>query len=180
MDLFLLSYFRPKDEVGYYGLAQKIILTIIATVISITQVISPAFSKIKFKRDFFSHVKSGVLYMLLPTALFLLLAITPNWIFFLVFTKKFVQTATITRALAIPFVLYPIMSLAHLFLLYTVKKPIHILTTNVVLFTTISFGCYLFIPRYGITAAVYSIGIAFLLSGGLLITLAGYEYRKMK
>lgn len=180
MDLFLLSYFRPKDEVGFYGLAQKIILTIIATVISITQVISPAFSKIQFKKDFFVHVKSAAFYMLLPTVLFLVLAVTPNWIFFLVFTEKFVKTADITRALAIPFILYPLMSLGHLFLLYTVKKPSHILVTNVVLFLTISLGCYFFIPRYGVQAAIYSIAAAFFLSGGLLTILALYEYRKMK
>ncbi|MBI4973194.1 oligosaccharide flippase family protein [Candidatus Roizmanbacteria bacterium] len=180
MDLFLLSYFRPKDEVGFYGLAQKIILTIIATVISITQVISPAFSKIQFKKDFFVHVKSAALYMLLPTILFIVLAVTPNWIFFLVFTEKFVKTADITRALAIPFILYPLMSLGHLFLLYTVKKPSHILVTNVVLFLTITLGCYFFIPLYGVQAAIYSIAAAFLLSGGLLTILALYEFRKMK
>jgi len=180
MDLFLLSYFRPKDEVGFYGLAQKIILTIIATVISITQVISPAFSKIQFKKDFFVHVKSAVLYMLLPTVLFIILAVTPNWIFFLVFTEKFVKTADITRALAIPFILYPLMSLGHLFLLYTVKKPAYILVTNVVLFLIISLGCYFFIPRYGVYAAVYSIAAAFFLSGGLLTILAVYEYKRMK
>ena len=180
MDLFLLSYFQMKPEVGFYGLAQKVILTIIATVVSITQVISPAFSNIKFKKDFFSHVKSGVLYMLLPTGLFLLLAITPNWVFFLVFTEKFVKTAAITRALSLPFILYPIMSLGHLFLLYTVKKPGHILMTNIVLFITISLGCFFFIPIYGVYAAVYSIAAAFLLSGGLLTFLAVYEYRKMQ
>jgi len=45
MDLFLLSYFLSKSpEVGYYGLAQKIILTVIASITSITQVLSPKFS----------------------------------------------------------------------------------------------------------------------------------------
>lgn len=180
MDLFLLSFFQRKEEVGYYGLAQKVILTIIATVISITQVISPAFSKVQFKKDFFSHVKSGIMYMLLPTVLFLVLAVTPNQVFYLVFTEKFVKTAAITRALALPFILYPIMSLGHLFLLYTVKKPGHILITNIVLFITISLGCFFFIPKYGVYAAVYSIAAAFLLSGGLLTALAAYEYRKMK
>lgn len=180
MDLFLLSYFRPKEEVGYYGLAQKVILTIIATVISITQVISPAFSSITSKKDFFSHIKSGVMYMLIPTVLFILLAFTPNWVFFMVFTEKFVETAAITRWLAIPFIVYPTISLAHLFLLYTVKKPIHILTTNIVLFLSISLGCYFYIPRFGVYAAIYSIAAAFLLSGITLVGLAAYEYKKMR
>ena len=118
--------------------------------------------------------------MLLPTVLFIILAVTPNWIFFLVFTEKFVKTADITRALAIPFILYPLMSLGHLFLLYTVKKPAYILVTNVVLFLIISLGCYFFIPRYGVYAAVYSIAAAFFLSGGLLTILAVYEYKRMK
>ncbi|MFA5136529.1 MAG: oligosaccharide flippase family protein [Patescibacteria group bacterium] len=180
MDLFLLSFFRPKDEVGYYGLAQKIILTIIATVVSITQVISPQFSTIESKKDFFSHIKSGVMYMLLPTFLFIALSITPNWIFFIVFTEKFVRTASIARTLAIPFIAYPIMSLAHLFLLYTVKRPIHILISNIILFLTITLGCYFFIPSLGINAAIYSIATSFLLSGGTLAVLAGYEYKRMK
>jgi len=180
MDLFLLSYFRPKDEVGYYGLAQKVILTIIATVISITQVISPAFSSITSKKDFFSHIKSGVLYMLIPTVLFIVLAFTPNWVFFMVFTEKFVKTAEITRLLALPFIIYPAISLAHLFLLYTVKKPGHILITNIVLFLTISLGCYFYIPRFGVYAAIYSIAAAFVLSGITLVGLAGYEYKKME
>jgi O-antigen/teichoic acid export membrane protein len=180
MDLFLLSYFRPKDEVGYYGLAQKIILTIIATVISITQVISPQFSKITNKKDFFPHIKSGLLYMLIPTALFIVLAFTPNWVFFLVFTDKFIDTATITRSLAVPFIVYPVISFAHLFLLYTVKKPHYILMSNVVLFIVITGGCSLFIPAYGIRAAIYSIAAAFLLSGILLTFLSFREYERME
>ena len=73
MDLFLLSYFRPKSEVGYYGLSQKIILTIIATVVSVTQVISPGFSKITNKKEATHQLKHGFLYLLIPTALFFLL-----------------------------------------------------------------------------------------------------------
>lgn len=180
MDLFLLSYFRPKDEVGYYGLAQKVILTIIATVVSITQVISPLFSKPTTKKDFFSHIKSAALYMSLPIVLFLILAVTPDWVFFLVFTEKFVNTASITRSLAVPFVVYPLISLSHLFLLYTVKKPVAILISNIVLFVVITGGCFFFIPAYGITAAIYSISAGFLLSGGLLAVLSIREYRRLK
>lgn len=179
MDLFLLSYFRPKDEVGYYGLAQKIILTIISAIISITQVISPHFSRIKHKKDFFSHIKSGVFYMLIPTVLFIVLAFTPNFVFFLVFTKKFVNTAPITRMLAIPYIVYPFVSLVQLFLLYTVKKPQIILVSNIVMFLTITLGCWFFIPVYGIPAAIYSIGASFVLSGVILGVLSWREYRKM-
>lgn len=180
MDLFLLSYFRPKNEVGYYGLAQKIILTIIATVVSITQVISPQFSRITSRREFFKHIKSAVMYMMIPTALFILLAVTPDFLFVLVFTKKFLPTAAIARSMAIPYFIYGFLSLAHLFLLYTVKKPSLILFTNIILFLSITVVCYVFIPVYGMKAAIYSLGAGYLLSCSFLAFFAVYEYRKMK
>jgi O-antigen/teichoic acid export membrane protein len=108
------------------------------------------------------------------------LAFTPNWVFFLVFTDKFIDTATITRSLAVPFIVYPVISFAHLFLLYTVKKPHYILMSNVVLFIVITGGCSLFIPAYGIQAAIYSIAAAFLLSGILLTFLSFREYERME
>lgn len=179
MDLFLLSYFRPKEEVGYYGLAQKIILTIITTIVSITQVISPAFAKIRTRKDLFIHAKSAILYMLIPTAIFLLLAVTPTWVFDLVFTKKFSHTADISRQLAIVYIPYSFISLFHLFLLYSVKKPAHILVGNLALFIIVSLGCYFFIPTYGISAAVISLAVAFVVASIILVVLSAKEYRLM-
>src|SRR3989338_5810067 len=91
MDLFLLSYFRSKSEVGYYGLSQKIILTIITTVISITQVLSPSFARITKKVEAVSQLKTGFMYLLLPAGLFLLLFFTPKQVYDLFFTENFVQ-----------------------------------------------------------------------------------------
>ena len=179
MDLFLISFFRPKAEVGYYGLAQKIILTIVTTVVSITQVISPSFAQIKTKMDVFKHAKSGALYMLIPTAIFVALACTPNWIFSLVFTHSFGQTAEIARLLGLAYLLYPLLSLFQLFLLYSAKKPIYNLIANAIVFVIVSGGCYLFIPRYGTSAAVVSIFVAFSLSTVLLFYFSLSEYRKL-
>src|SRR3989339_1377970 len=124
MDLFLLSFFFSKSpEVGYYGLAQKIILTIIASLVSITQVLSPNFSRIKTKLEIFKELRHGLLYLLIPAALFVVLFFTPGWVFNLFFTENFSQTASITRALSLPFIIYVFMNLPMLFLLYTVKKP---------------------------------------------------------
>lgn len=179
MDLFLLSYFLLKAEVGYYGLSQKIILAIMTTVVSITQVLSPSFSKIKTKKEVFRQFRSGVMYMLLPTALFLILSVLPNQIFYLFFTQKFAKTAIITHWLALAYILLPFTSLLGLFLLYTVKRPIYILYANVVFFLAITIISYLLIPIYGVYGPIYSIFAAFLFNLIIYIISARKEYRHL-
>ena len=179
MDLFLLSYFLLKAEVGYYGLSQKIILTIMTTVVSITQVLSPSFSKIKTKKEVFHQFRSGIMYMLLPTALFLILSVLPNQIFYLFFTQKFAKTATITHWLALAYILLPFTSLLGLFLLYTVKRPIYILYANVVFFLAITIISYLLIPIYGVYGPIYSIVAAFVFNLLIYIISARKEYHRL-
>jgi len=178
MDLFLLSYFLSKD-LGDYGAAQKIILTIITTIISITQVISPAFAKIRSKKDLFANIKPALLYMLIPTAIFIMLYLTPDSIFELFFTNKFYHTATISRQLALVYLPYSYISLLHLFLLYSVKKPVDILIGNIAIFIVVSIGCYLFIPHFGTSAAIWSIGLAFAIATCILAFLSIKEYKKL-
>ncbi len=179
MDLFLLSYFRAKSEVGFYGLAQKIILTIITTIISITQVLSPGFSKIKTKKETRHQLKTGFLYMLLPTFLFLLLFFIPDWVFELFFTDKFVQTAAITKALSLPFIIYTISSIPQLFILYTIKKPKYILIANILFFIILTVGCYYLIPLWGVYGPPYAISAALLVSTVILVLIAIPEYKKL-
>ncbi|MFH0772902.1 MAG: oligosaccharide flippase family protein [bacterium] len=178
MDLFLLSYFLSKD-LGDYGAAQKIILTIITTIVSITQVISPAFAKIRTKKDLFANIRPALLYMLIPTAIFLLLFMTPDWVFELFFTNKFYHTASISRQLALVYMPYSFISIFHLFLLYSVKRPIDILIGNVVIFFVVSIGCYLLIPQYGSSAAVWSVGGAFAIASVILVFLSYRAYVRM-
>ncbi len=179
MDLFLLSYFRSKAEVGYYGLAQKIILTIITTVISITQVLSPSFSRITKKNEALSQFRTGFTYLLLPAGLFLLLFITPNQIFDLFFTSKFAETARITKVLSLPFILYALGSLPMLFLLYTVKKPEYILFSNIVFFLIISMGSYYLIPKYGVYGPVWAITGALFVAVVIQIAASLKEFKRM-
>lgn len=179
MDLFLMSYFRPQFEVGYYGLAQKIILTIIATIVSITQVISPTFAAVHTKKELRPHLRSGLMYMLIPTAIFIAVIFTPTFIFELILTKKFDHTAEIARLMALVYIPYSFMSLFHLFLLYTVKKPLYILYTNLVLFAVITGGCILSIPRFGAYGAIASLGVGFVGASILLILLAAKEYQRL-
>src|SRR3989339_1995844 len=108
MDLFLLSYFLSRSpEIGYYGLSQKIILTVMASIGSITQVLSPNFSNIKTREEIKHQFKVGIYYLLIPTGLFFLLFLTPNWVFYLFFTEKFAPTASITKALSLGDRIYP-------------------------------------------------------------------------
>jgi O-antigen/teichoic acid export membrane protein len=178
MDLFLLSYFLSAD-LGDYGAAQKIILTIITTIVSITQVISPAFAKIRTKKDLFINIKPALFYMLIPTAIFFMLFITPDWIFNLFFTNKFYNTPMISRRLAIVYLPYSFISLFHLFLLYSVKRPADILIGNITIFLVVSIGCYLYIPLYGSLAAVWSLGAAFTAASIILIFLSYRAFRLM-
>lgn len=181
MDLFLLSYFLiNKEEVGFYGLSQKIILTIITTVVSITQVLSPSFSKINKKSEVVTHLKTGFMYLLLPTGLFILLFLTPNQVFYLVFTKAYGQTAAITKTLSLPFILYSLGSLPTLFLLYTIKKPGYILFSNLVFFSVLTGGCYLLIPKMGVFGPPIAIAAAMVLAIIIQIFASIKEFRKMK
>jgi len=178
MDLFLLSFFLfMSPEVGYYGLAQKIILTVMASVASITQVLSPNFSKIKTKQEIMKEFRHGFLYLLIPAFLFIALYFTPNWVFYLFFTEKFAQTAAITKSLSLPFIIYTFLNLPFLFLLYTVKKPSVILFANVVFFLTITFGCLYAIPKYGVFGPPYVIALGFTaaLIIGLIFTIKKYR-----
>lgn len=178
MDLFLLSYFRSKAEVGYYGLSQKIILTIITTVISITQVLSPSFAKITKKVEAVSQLKTGFMYLLLPAGLFLLLFFTPKQVYDLFFTENFVQTASITKALSLPFILYVLGSLPMLFLLYTVKKPGYILVSNIIFFIILTLGCYILIPKYGVFGPPWAITVALIVAIAIQVYASIREFKK--
>ncbi len=179
MDLFLVSYFLSKETVGYYGLAQKIILTIITSVVSITQVLSPGFAQIKTQKGVFALLRSGFLYMLVPTAIFLLLAVTPDIVFDIILTNKFTQTAGISRLMGLVFIPFSFVSLFHLFLLYTAKKPLSILYANLVYFGVVTVGCYIFIPLYGVPAALTSIAVGLIAASIMLIFLSLKEYRRL-
>lgn len=180
MDLFLLSYFLSKTpEVGYYGLAQKIILTVIASIASITQVLSPKFSKITTKEEVRREFRTGIVYLLIPTAFFIALFFTPNVVFYIFFTEKFAQTAIITKTLTWPYIIYTFLNLPFLFLLYTVKKPTYILISNLVIFIIITVGCYYLIPTLRAVGPPYALSLAFFVGLIILSATSYFEYKKL-
>jgi len=179
MDLFLLSYFGLREEVGYYGLSQKIILTVIASVVSISQVLSPKFATIKSRRNAIQQIKIGLIYMLVPSGIFLLLFITPSSVFELVFTSKFKSTTEITHVLSIAFILNAFGTIPNLFLLYTAKKPIFILYSNITFFAIITVGSILLIPEKGMFGPPIAIFIAFAAAISIQIFAVSREWKKL-
>ncbi len=167
MDLFLLSFFVGivgKESIGFYGLAQKIVLTIITSIISITQVLSPGFASATSKTEAKQQLIKALKYLVFPAAILVVLFFTPQFVFRLAFTENFVETYSITRSLALPFILNAIGSAPMLFLLYTVKKPGYILISNILFFIIISIGSYYLIPTKGVFGPPIAIGLAFMVA----------------
>ena len=180
MDLFLLSFFFPGSaQIGHYGLAQKIILTVTMAIVSITQVLSPQFSYLKNQQEVRHQVKTGFYYLLMPTGIFILLFLTPDIIFKLFFTDKFIKTAAITRALSIPYLLSIFGNIPNLFLLYTIKRPVYILWTNIAFLIVVSVGCFLLIPVYGVMTPVYVLTLGFIVTTIITSAASFYEYKKL-
>jgi len=179
MDLFLISFFLSNAQVGYYGLSQKIILMLSATVISVTQVLSPIFSKINQKKEIFRQVKAGILYLLIPTFLYVLLAFFPKDWFIFIFTAKFSKAMRVIHLLAWGYVIYPLINLPLIFILYTIRKPVYILVANIFFFVIVTLGCYLLIPYYGILAPTYVLPVAFVVAGAVLTLASVYEYKRL-
>jgi O-antigen/teichoic acid export membrane protein len=180
MDLFLMSFFKMKELVGDYGLAQKIILTVIASIVSISQVLSPRFATLTTKQEVKKHFKKGVVYMLVPTGILLILMVMPDVIFTLIFTEKFTYMAGATRSLAFANILIAVGTIPMLFLLYTVRKPRSILYSNIVFFLIISFGSYYLIPTDGIYGPPKAIFLAFLITTAMQIYASWKEYSQLK
>lgn len=178
-DLFLLAFFRPKAEVGYYGLSQKIILTIITTAVSITQVLSPSFAKIKTKKEISHQVKTAFFYLLLPGGLLILTFVIPGQVFEFFFTQKFAGSTAITKLLALSHILYVIRIIPMLFILYTVKKPGFILIADILFFLTVAAGCLRLIPILGVFGPPIALAFGFLLEFIILIIASIFEYKKL-
>ncbi|HRN69663.1 MAG TPA: oligosaccharide flippase family protein [Candidatus Woesebacteria bacterium] len=180
MDLFLLSYFMIGAGLGHYGLAQKIILTIITSIVSITQVLSPGFAAITSKKEAKIQIQKAFKYLLFPATIFVVLFFTPRFVFQLVFTNNFAETEAITKALALPFILNAIGSVPMLFLLYTVKKPSVILYSNILFFIIISVGSYYLIPSKGVFGPPIAIGLAFIIATLIQTITAWKEYKNLR
>jgi O-antigen/teichoic acid export membrane protein len=179
MDLFLLSYFMLGAQIGYYASAQKIILSIIATIVSISQVLSPQFATVHTKKEVWSSIKKGFMYMAFPASIFVALFFTPRFVFDLLFPESYAPVIDAAHALALPFVLNAFGTVLMLFLLYTVKKPIYILWSNIAFFIIVTAGSYALIPHMGMLGPPIAIAGAFLAADAILLVASIKEYRSL-
>ena len=179
VDLFVLAYFGLKNALGDYGIAQKIILSIISIVVSITQVLSPEFALVKTKDHLKKLLKKSIVYLLIPTALFLVLTITPSWVFKLVFTHKFTDTPALTRSLGFVYSIFGLGQILWLGLLYTFQKAHYLLYTNIIFFIVVAACNFVFIPLYGAYGAPIALCIAFIVMSVAQGRLLWREYEKL-
>lgn len=179
MDLFLLSYFGLKHELGYYTLAQKIALTIATFSVSVTQVLSPLFARVQRQTDVKKLLRPSMLYLSIPAVMYLLLSFTPDWIFQLFFTEKFIIASRIARQLALPYIIFTYENMLFLFTLYTIRQPKYMLVTNLLFFLGMTGGCLTLIPRIGIQGPVWTLTGTVILSSLVLLSITTYEYKKL-
>ncbi|MGB5034588.1 MAG: hypothetical protein WBO56_02210, partial [Microgenomates group bacterium] len=180
MDLFMLSFFGLRNDVGFYALAQKIILSIITSIISVTQVLSPLFSKASTKRDVQKLLKPGLLYLSVPAILFVILFFIPDSLFRLLFTEKFVTASQIAKSLSFPFIIFTYSNFLLIFMLYTIKKPAYVLLSNAIFFIGMTVGCLIFIPKLGVFAPAWVIAASISASSIILGITSFHEYKKLE
>ncbi len=180
IDLFLIAHFLTKPEVGYYGLAQKVVFSILTTINSVTQVLSPQFAIIETRSEVVELIKRFALYCLLPVGLLIGSIITPDAIYTLVFSDTYKAVPHITRLLSFVNIFFVVMQIPMLFFLYTIKKPSYVLVSNAILLVTTGIGSYVLTQQFGITGPPVALLISF-----CAVTLYAYtnlykEYKLLK
>ncbi len=179
LDLFMIAHYLPLERVGEYSIAQKIILNIITTVNSITQVVSPQFAKVKSRQDITQLLKHSLTYILLPAGVFAAAVITPDFVYTLVLSEKWTHAIGITRALSGIYIFYTILNIPLLFFLYTIRKPVYILVINLIFLSIMAVGNYLLIPIFGVYGPAIAMGIAMGIVGAYTIFSVKREYASL-
>lgn len=181
LDLFILSYYFPRTELlGFYTASQKIILTVLTSIVSVTQVISPNFSLVKTRKEAKRELIRGFMYSLVPIGIFLLLFFTPSIIYLLFFTEKYLATVKITRSLVFPYILYTLAAVPSIFLLYTIKKPKYLFLNNLFFLLLSLILNIFFIEKYNVFGPALSYGISYSLCFIILIMISIKEYQRLK
>lgn len=177
MDLFIVSYYYSNEVVGYYGLAQKVVLTIMVTISSITQILSPQFSQVKSKQEFIMVLKKGLVFLSLPAVFYIIVFFIPDSVYKLLFTQEYSSAFYYIRLMSLSYVLYPFANLIYLVVLYVLKDPKIISIANFCFLLIISFGAFFMTPYLGINGVLLSLFSANLIS---FILLAGLSYKRLK
>jgi O-antigen/teichoic acid export membrane protein len=178
IDVFLIAYFMTQESVGYYSLAQRIILSIVTVSDSVTQVLSPLFAKSTNSKQLHATMRKGLAYMSLPTLAFLGAILCPDFIYHFVFGRRYDAAIPLTRMLSAGYIIYSYLALAVLFFLYTIKKAGHLIIVNGTILAVVASVCWILIPKVGLLGAPIAYVLAFLAAGLYTIGAWRHEYGK--
>lgn len=173
-DIFMVSFFLTRPEVGFYGLSQRIILAVITSADSITQVMSPQFARVISQREVMRMLKHSFTYMLLPAAMFIGGIILPPVVYELVFGNDYGTSTSLTKLLSFAYLPFPFLAAAVLFFLYTIKKPLYLLKSNVIFLVAILAGNSITIPLY----RLYGPPVTYLTAFAIMTAYIAYSFRK--
>ncbi len=178
-DLFIVSYFLTRPEVGFYGLSQKILLAIATSSDSITQVLSAQFAKVQTRQEATSLLRSMSTYMLLPMGLFAGALLMPQQVYTLIFSAEYDTSTFLTKTLAGAYIFTPLISGSLLFFLYTIRKPTYLLISNSILCATVLILNTSLVPRMRLYAPAITYAVAFSLVAVFLSLSLRRELRKL-
>lgn len=180
MDLFVVSHFLTRPETGFYGLAQKVLFSILTTVNSITQVMSPQFAGVTEKKKVGELMKKFALYCLIPIIILVASIITPDKIYFLVFSAQYSLTPFVTKLLSGTHIFAILAQIPLLFFLYSIRKPHYVLFINALLLIGISVGSYILTPMFRLAGPPIALGISYVLVAIIAFVIFRKEYQKLR
>ncbi len=178
IDLFMVAYFLMPGDKGDYALAQRIVLAIVTTTDSISQVLSPQFAKVSSRNEILALFKKSFIFVLLPTALFVAAMIVPTFLYTLFFTDKFILAFPVTRLLSFAYIPYNFAAILLLYFLYTIKKPIHVIYSNFILVVILIVGDYVLIPKLSLYGPPIASFVAFIAVLIYLLTVFMRHFKK--
>lgn len=95
-----------------------------------------------------------------------MLMVTPQFVFD-IYLSKFAQAAPVARALALPYIIFTLGNTALIFMLYTAKKPMIVLWSNVVYLIAMVVGSYVVLSVGTFMLLPLAVGVA--LTGAVLV-----------
>lgn len=179
-DLFLIAFFLTPVDVGYYSVAQRVIFVVITSIDSITQVLSPEFTKVSTRTGTMNLIKKALYYVSMPSLILLAIFLTPEAIYRLIIPAAYQASIPLIKLLSLTYIPFAFDAVILLFFLYTLKKSSFVLYINIVMLAAVNIFHLLFIPRIGIQGPVVSFGITYLLVTLLVVTALMRELRLLK
>jgi|SRR3990167_7220791 len=166
--LFFVAYFLTRPEVGYFSLSQRVILAVITSADSVTQVMSAQFAKAKTWDEAKRLFKHSFTYMLLPTAMFVGGILMPAQMYNLVFGQSYAASTPVTKALSFAYLPFPFLAIVMLYFLYTRKKPVIVLGVNALMLMVVVGLQYVLVPQIGLFGPAVATFAALVAAGGYL------------